>query len=387
MVTVAPLTPSEKTKLESSFDAHAVQRFSRATTPREVGLVLSSEAEKNIGISGYNFFALNPDEALTDNTENIVYWNSGDTSFSYAQFLEVLPVTQKEFLDFEGLMKVPKAHVVDESFDRSYIENTFSYNALWRKLHIERQVALVFGTEERCLGFSCLTRARNERAFSAESFRFILSLRALAEQALETISRLNRPSPQSKTSQDILHTLSTGLPDPVMLFDQKGVLLWANEEAKLWLGLHQWRFGPLMTFHSTSRKLTALKSLSRQLGRDPTFRFTEKKLQTLGIIAETEKLIWRLVPETLGEADRLLFCVSPRTEPQKKALAASSLKKFGLTPRESEVAALAAQGFSMINIAYRLNIAKNTVHSHMKRVYRKLDVCTRAGLTHKLLTR
>jgi DNA-binding CsgD family transcriptional regulator len=66
-------------------------------------------------------------------------------------------------------------------------------------------------------------------------------------------------------------------------------------------------------------------------------------------------------------------------------LSPAVLKKFGLTFREAEVAALAAQGFSMINIATRLNISKNTVHTHMKRIYRKLDVFSRAELSHKLL--
>ena len=54
-----------------------------------------------------------------------------------------------------------------------------------------------------------------------------------------------------------------------------------------------------------------------------------------------------------------------------------------LTAREKQVAALAARGFSNSEIAFRLRIKSRTVDTHIKNIYSKLDVHTRAGLAYE----
>lgn len=49
----------------------------------------------------------------------------------------------------------------------------------------------------------------------------------------------------------------------------------------------------------------------------------------------------------------------------------------GLTPREIELLTLSAQGLIYKEIAERLSISSGTVHSHIKRIYRKLQVASR----------
>ena len=53
---------------------------------------------------------------------------------------------------------------------------------------------------------------------------------------------------------------------------------------------------------------------------------------------------------------------------------------YGLTPRESEVAFLTAQGFSCGYIAEKLVVSESTVRFHQKNLYRKLDVHSRNAL-------
>jgi DNA-binding NarL/FixJ family response regulator len=50
-----------------------------------------------------------------------------------------------------------------------------------------------------------------------------------------------------------------------------------------------------------------------------------------------------------------------------------------LTARESDILGLIAQGFSNKSIARMLNISPETVKSHVKRIFLKLGVCTRAA--------
>jgi DNA-binding CsgD family transcriptional regulator len=51
-----------------------------------------------------------------------------------------------------------------------------------------------------------------------------------------------------------------------------------------------------------------------------------------------------------------------------------------LTPREREVAVLAAQGLSSPEIARRLVVSSRTVQNHLQRGYVKLGVVNRAEL-------
>jgi DNA-binding CsgD family transcriptional regulator len=58
-----------------------------------------------------------------------------------------------------------------------------------------------------------------------------------------------------------------------------------------------------------------------------------------------------------------------------------------LTPREAEVATLVVDGLTDREIAERLSLSRHTVSEYVKRVYRKLDVDSRVGLTRHLLGR
>ena len=53
---------------------------------------------------------------------------------------------------------------------------------------------------------------------------------------------------------------------------------------------------------------------------------------------------------------------------------------FGLSTRETEVMELIARGNSMASIAERLVISENTVRTHSKRIYVKLDIHKRQEL-------
>jgi len=60
-------------------------------------------------------------------------------------------------------------------------------------------------------------------------------------------------------------------------------------------------------------------------------------------------------------------------------------RRAGLSPRQSQVALLAIQGYSIANIAARLGVKESTVQTHLKRIYRRLQVSSRAELAYRLL--
>lgn len=52
-----------------------------------------------------------------------------------------------------------------------------------------------------------------------------------------------------------------------------------------------------------------------------------------------------------------------------------------LTDREREVLAHIAAGETLDDVAERLGISRNTAHTHLKRIYDKLDISSRAEAT------
>jgi DNA-binding CsgD family transcriptional regulator len=89
-----------------------------------------------------------------------------------------------------------------------------------------------------------------------------------------------------------------------------------------------------------------------------------------------------------AEAIFLRLGATPWAERARTELLATSATKSpagsrsaaGLTPQEHAVAGLAAVGFTNRQIAERLQISHRTVGAHLRQVFRKLGVPTRAAL-------
>jgi DNA-binding NarL/FixJ family response regulator len=60
-------------------------------------------------------------------------------------------------------------------------------------------------------------------------------------------------------------------------------------------------------------------------------------------------------------------------------------QKFKLSPREREIANLIARGFSNKGIGQNLNISFWTVNTHLRRIFGKLGVSSRAAMVAKLM--
>ncbi len=92
----------------------------------------------------------------------------------------------------------------------------------------------------------------------------------------------------------------------------------------------------------------------------------------------------QLFANTAEEALQLLH--HAQASPLGEAIDALRLNRENaesLTKREREIARLATQGFSDLNIAITLGVRESTVGTHLLRIYRKLGVQSRAQLASK----
>jgi len=65
----------------------------------------------------------------------------------------------------------------------------------------------------------------------------------------------------------------------------------------------------------------------------------------------------------------------------------SLLSGTALTPREVQIADLIMRGLSNPQIARRLNITTSTLRTHIKRIYRKVDVHSKSELILQVIGR
>ncbi|NLD33930.1 MAG: helix-turn-helix transcriptional regulator [Clostridiales bacterium] len=68
----------------------------------------------------------------------------------------------------------------------------------------------------------------------------------------------------------------------------------------------------------------------------------------------------------------------------KQVLAQDTEMPGSLTPRELEVAELAAKGLRNAEIAERLVVTQSTVKKHLQRIFHKLDIDRRSRLIERL---
>jgi two-component system, NarL family, nitrate/nitrite response regulator NarL len=120
--------------------------------------------------------------------------------------------------------------------------------------------------------------------------------------------------------------------------------------------------------------------LLRWLNRDGsrtgvcTLQLDTVLLDTLSDLAEQEQR-----PRDEVASELLSFAILQRNE------AGYNLRRWrGLTPREQEVAALVALGYTNRQIAGRLHITPETVKTHTHNVMRKFDISRKENLRNAL---
>jgi DNA-binding CsgD family transcriptional regulator len=81
----------------------------------------------------------------------------------------------------------------------------------------------------------------------------------------------------------------------------------------------------------------------------------------------------------------LIFLTFGSPELDGKRLAQAALT-YGLSPAQTQLAGLIAEGLSLTEIALRMGITANTARTHLNRVFDKIGVRTQPALVRVLLS-
>ena len=344
-----------------------------------------------VGVSSTNvaFFGLGATEAGPQGHAR--FWNEGWAGY-YSDFQKVFPITAQECGDPREMRDRGRAVDLCETYGLSYLRKTVSYNDFWNEWQVERQLVSVFRTEGEEVGFFCLARPEWRRRFSPKDAEVAARLCQHLEGVLT--HHIRAPLPSSRP-EEVLEVLARGMAHPAMVLDSTGRLVWSNEEGRLWLGLDG----------LSSKRFQVVSWVARRVAARPE---------------RMADIVCGVPGEVLGRGEKLGVRFANAHGTQETHVVVTVVFELGLggdggggglgrgggvegakgdgveggewagwarklTPREREVAQLAVEGHTALNIAGVLNISLNTVHTHIKRIYKKLEVRSRSELARVLL--
>jgi DNA-binding CsgD family transcriptional regulator len=251
------------------------------------------------------------------------------------------------------------------------------YQEHFRPLGLARQ--LVVGVVDAAgapRGLLMLGRAESEAAFDERERALVLACRDEVEAALAPLPRGPESGPD-----EVLAAITAALPASAVLLGPEGHVLWMSDAAAKRLGVVELAVGKARCFVASGQALAELVARGLLELRSP---------DRSG--AASAQPSWLHPGETLAvrrhagaEPRVLLYLHAATADDAFDPAAATPRSALGLSTREGDIAALAAEGYSVLAIASRLGIAESTVSSHLKRVYRKLGVRSRAELASRVV--
>jgi DNA-binding CsgD family transcriptional regulator len=274
------------------------------------------------------------------------------------------PFWEHEFLvpDYNKFADLTPANPVGDL--RAATGGRLARSARYRTLNaisdVEDELRATLHAGGRSWGNLQLNRRVGGRPFTEDEQAFLRAAAPLAGAALRR-ALLEEPGPTDP-----------GRGPGVVVIDESGTVLSATAEADAWLKelADGWRQYPVNINIHPELLMLSLSTLST-----PEARARRVRLRTQNgtwLVAHASPL------ERSGQVALVI-------EPAKASeIAPIVVEAYGLTPREVEVTRLIARGLSTDEIAASLFLSRHTIRDHLKAIFEKVGVSSRAELTSKL---
>lgn len=239
------------------------------------------------------------------------------------------------------------------------------YRMMHRTLGLGAELRVAFRTGDTCWGISALLRGENEPDFSDEEISFIAGIGAHLGRGLRDAL--------------LREQADAGMPGRVpgvIVLGRDGAVRSRTDQASFWLEQfppdHRAGLELPAAVHAVARRALAGGS------PDPVGPSTARVRLVSGRWLTIDAACLR--GDDPGQ-DSVAVTLAPASAAELEPL---RLALYDLTPREREVVKLLIRGVSNDEIARTLLISRYTVKDHIKGVYAKLQITSRAELSAKL---
>jgi DNA-binding CsgD family transcriptional regulator len=274
---------------------------------------------------------------------------------------------QEDFNKFNGLLRQHQPVAILSEATEHELQRSHRYLNMLRPMAMEDELRAVFVTNAACWGTLCLHREQAKWRYTADEAAYLASLTPHIGDGLRKALLLNNTS-IAKTPDD---------PGVLLLADDLSVVA-ATANAEYWLTeLNAAKHGsghplPLMV-RSVVAKLKAIESGLAAADVTPKVRLRTRSGHWLVLYAS------RLRSENSSAHITVIFEIAKPAE-----IAPLMMQAYLLTKREGEITQCVLRGWSTAEIAASLHISANTVQDHLKAIFEKVDVNSRAELAARI---
>lgn len=251
------------------------------------------------------------------------------------------------------------------------------YNEFLVPQNIHYQLSVYFRAHGTLLGVMGMYRAKSTGAFSPRELNKARVMANFVSAGLER-AVLNQ---KVKKVEDVISAVCPDLPyNWVMVLDERLDPIYVNPEAlKAMSGVE---VNTAVNGHAYSVLPEELSVKFREFSeaakksRDPEKQAVIRYGNGAGGKDMSANIRW-----TRSQRDsQLMFVVAGK----ERTISPAAFKRFGLSRREAEIAGLICDGLKNKEIGEKLFISEYTVENHLRSIYRKMNVCNRTSLVHRL---
>jgi DNA-binding CsgD family transcriptional regulator/PAS domain-containing protein len=341
----------------------------QADTLEAIVALFLGAAEREIGFSSFNAFPMY--ECAVPEEETICFSPLLSPAAARQRMVDTFGLADRDLGPLTQSFEHPaKSLDLTDILSWDRVRRTESFHQLWRAVGVERALQACFGSRHEPLAIFTLGRASQELPFSSDDVASLERLRRPTERRLAEIVREKKRSPLSDA---VLPALYEGLPMACLVLNHQGLLLWANKAAQDAFRLRLTLIGGTRgrAILTPRPELAQVRASVLEIGAAELCCATfQNALRAQRVERPACPPVWVV---TQGDACRPATVASPN-RPRE------------LSSKEMEIAHLAAEGCGGLTIAHRLGIAESTVKVHLRNVYRKLGVHSRAELTRAVFS-
>jgi len=274
----------------------------------------------------------------------------------------------------------------EENFTLAELRRTEFYDGYMKYLDAQYTAGFMFASTPDSFYTLVVARPNSMGAYSSQEKRMLRALRIHAQSAMQINSHLNSLKSAVRISSHALDRLNMGvctLGNGLQVLDaneaakaifQKGIVL-STRSGRLTGGslsnlelaglLHKLSYGSIKS-SMQSRLFTGVPG--------------EECLLSVFPVLDADEFWW-----VDSNQVRYVIFIGTQLKPNDTSLAFLE-KEFALTKRELEVLSQLVQGGTLTSVARKLRVSHETVRTHTKSIFRKMDVHSQAQLAVKVLS-
>jgi DNA-binding CsgD family transcriptional regulator len=309
--------------------------------------------------------------------KNIVYCNMDQESIdNYTLYYHKIdPIIQKSYL-------LPSVKRIEDVVSRNHFRRTEYYSEFLKKYRLEYKMSLSLRCDKSLVGGVALFRGPNSSNFSASDKR-------LAEMMVPYLSKITKKYlilRELESESTLLHSVINSLPDMkgIIIFNDIYELLYMDEYAKTLINAY-YKDCSNNPPQGIDKIIECTKLYLRRIyNTDDWHNLTEIRDRIKMNLFDNKDPIDIYLRSIQYQGTTKCLCLFFESDTRSSSIS-RNMDSYQLTKREREIVYLILQGLDNIQISSKLFISRYTVENHLRSIFYKCSVSSRAKLMSRMI--